>query len=54
MIERNRIWQNMTQSEVSRKDEIRALFIFGLLAVFASIRVQNSKFMITIGQGSID
>ena len=45
----------MTQSEkISRRDEIRALFIFGLLAVLASIRVQNSQLIVTIGFGSVD
>jgi hypothetical protein len=41
-------------SDVSRKDEIRALFIFGLLAVFASIRVLNSELNIKLTYGTIN
>lgn len=40
--------------KVSKNDEIRALFIFGLLAVFASIRVQYSQLIVTIGYGSVN
>lgn len=46
---------SMDKSEiVSRKDEIRALFIFGLLAVFASIRVQYSELQVTLGYGTVN
>ena len=43
------------QSErVSRNEEIRALFIFGLLAVFASIRVQYQTLTVTYPNGSFN
>jgi hypothetical protein len=37
-----------------RKEEVRGLFVLGLLAVFASIRVQYSSFMVQFGQLSLD
>lgn len=37
-----------------RKEEIRGLFVLGLLAVFASIRVQYSSFMVQFGQLPLD
>ena len=39
---------------VSRKEETRALFIFGLLAVFASIRVQYSQLLVKLPYGTIN
>lgn len=44
-----------TQHEGSlKKEEIRGLFVLGLLAVLASIRVQNEKMMVTVGQISFN
>ncbi len=40
--------------KVSRNEEIRALFIFGLLAVFAAIRVQYSTLTLTYPYGTIN
>ena len=37
-----------------RKEELRGLFVLGLLAVFASVRVQYSSFMVQFGQLSLD
>lgn len=37
-----------------RKEEIRGLFVLGLLAVLASVRVQNEEMMVSIGQISIN
>lgn len=37
-----------------RKEEIRGLFVLGLLAVLSSIRVQNETMMVSIGQISIN
>lgn len=37
-----------------RKEEIRGLFVLGLLAVLSSIRIQNSTMMVTIGQLSFN
>ena len=38
----------------TKKEEIRGLFVLGLLAVLTSVRVQYSKMPITIGQNSFD
>lgn len=46
---------SIDQSEkVSRNEEIRAIFIFGLLAVFASIRVQYPTLTLTYPYGTIN
>jgi len=37
-----------------RKEEIRGLFVLGLLAVLSSIRVQNDEMMVSIGQISFN
>ena len=37
-----------------RKEEIRGLFVLGLLAVLASIKVQSDKIVVTIGQMTVD
>lgn len=44
---------NSTESEL-KKEEIRGLFVLGLLAVLASIRVQSEKMMVTVGQLTFD
>jgi hypothetical protein len=38
----------------TKKEEIRGLFVLGLLAVLTSVRVQYSKMPVTIGQSSFD
>lgn len=38
----------------TRKEEIRGLFVLGLLAVLTSVRVQYSTMTVTIGQNSFD
>lgn len=45
--------KNSTEGDF-KKEEIRGLFVLGLLAVLASIRLQNEKIMVTIGQVSFD
>lgn len=42
------------QSSDTKKEEIRGLFVLGLLAVLASIRVQYSTLTVTIGQTSLN
>lgn len=41
-------------SKGTKKEEIRGLFVLGLLAVLASVRVQYSTMMVNIGQSSFD
>jgi hypothetical protein len=42
------------QLNITKKEEIRGLFVLGLLAVLTSVRVQYSKMNVTIGQSSFD
>jgi len=42
------------QLNETKKEEIRGLFILGLLAVLTSVRVQYSTMTVTIGQNSFD
>jgi len=37
-----------------KKEEIRGLFVLGLLAVLASVRIQYGSMTVTIGQGSFN
>jgi hypothetical protein len=37
-----------------RKEEIRGIFVLGLLAVLVTVRIQNAKIMVTIGQTTFD
>jgi hypothetical protein len=46
--------QREETERVTRRDEIRALFIFGLLAVLASIRVQYSILNVSFAYGSLN
>ncbi len=39
---------------ISKNEEIRGLFVLGLLAVLTSVRVQYSKMEVTIGQSTFD
>lgn len=41
-------------SEDTHREEIRGLFVLGLLAVLATVRIQNQKMMVTIGQLTLD
>jgi len=52
---RKKGFQSMSSSsDVSRKEEIRGLFVLGLLAVLASIRLQNKEMIVTLGLISFD
>lgn len=42
------------QSSDIKKEEIRGLFVLGLLAVLASVRLQYNSLMVNIGQGSFN
>jgi len=42
------------QLKMTKNEEIRGLFVLGLLAVLTSVRVQYSKMSVTIGQSSFD
>lgn len=44
----------MKSSNDTRKEEIRGLFVLGLLAVLSSIRIQNSEMIVEIGQASFN
>jgi hypothetical protein len=47
--------QNNNSSDIDlKKEEIRGLFVLGLLAVLASIRAQSDKIMVTFGELSFD
>jgi hypothetical protein len=46
--------QNNSEKDDRKDEEIRGIFVLGLLAVLASIRVQSDKIMVTVGQISID
>jgi len=41
-------------SNQNRKEEIRGLFVLGLLAVLSAIRIQNSEMLVEIGRISVD
>jgi len=41
-------------SNQNRKEEIRGLFVLGLLAVLSAIRIQHTEMIVEIGQTSID
>jgi len=41
-------------SDDTRKEEIRGLFVLGLLAVLSSIRIQNNEMIVGIGQASFN
>jgi len=43
-----------SSSSYFKREEIRGLFLLGLLAVLASIRIQNDKMIVSIGQASFD
>jgi hypothetical protein len=37
-----------------RREEIRGIFVLGLLAALVTVRIQNAKIMVTIGQVTLD
>jgi hypothetical protein len=41
-------------SRETKKEEIRGIFVLGLLAVLASVRVQYSTMMVNIGRSSFE
>jgi len=43
-----------SSSSYFRREEIRGLFVLGLLAVIASVRIQNDEVMVIIGENSYD